>query len=56
MNNLDFSIIDYKALINGIYLTIIISVVSAFLAFIIGSIWTYQRTSPKKKLPNGFQT
>lgn len=48
MNNIDFSIIDYKALINGIYLTILISVISAFLAFIIGSIWTYHRISNKK--------
>lgn len=48
MNNIDFSIIDYKALINGIYLTIIISVISALFAFVIGSIWSYQRTSNKK--------
>lgn len=44
MGNIDFSIIDYKALTNGIYLTIIISVISAIFAFIIGSVWTYQRT------------
>ena len=50
MNNLDFSILlsDYKAILSGIYLTIFVSIVSSVLAFVIGSIFVYFRTSPIK--------
>lgn len=50
MNNLDFSVIlnDYNAILNGIYMTILVSFVSSILAFLLGSVFVYFRTSPKK--------
>lgn len=48
MYNLDFSILldDYKAIFNGIYITILISVLSSFFAFILGAVFLFYRTSP----------
>lgn len=50
MYNIDFSILlkNYKAIINGIYMTIFISFVSSILAFLIGTLFVYFRTSPLK--------
>lgn len=52
MYNLDFSIIlkDYKAILDGIYMTIMISFASSVLAFLLGSVFVYFRTSPKKQV------
>jgi len=54
MYNLDFSILltEYKTILNGIYTTIIISVISSILAFILGTIFIYYRTSPNKSIKN----
>lgn len=50
MYNIDFSIIlrDYKIILNGIYMTIFISFISAFLAFCIGTFFVYFRISSIK--------
>jgi len=50
MYNVDFPIFlkNYKVILNGIYMTIFISIVSSFLAFCIGIFFTYFRTSPIK--------
>lgn len=50
MYNLDFSILlkDYKVILNGISMTIWVSLISAVFAFLIGSIFVYYRTSPNK--------
>lgn len=50
MNNIDFSILvkDYRLILNGIYITILVSFLSSIGAFIIGSIFVYFRTSPQK--------
>lgn len=50
MNNIDFSILltDYKAILDGIYMTIFVSVVSSVLAFLLGTVFVYFRTSPMK--------
>ena len=54
MYNLDFSILlnDYKAILNGIYLTVLISVISAVIAFLLGTVLVYLRTSPVKFIRN----
>lgn len=54
MYNIDFSILlkDYKAILNGIYMTIFISIVSSLLAFIIGTFFVYYRISSKKIIHN----
>lgn len=55
MHNLDFSILlslreiclsDYKIILNGIYITILVSVVSSVLAFLLGTVFVYFRLSP----------
>lgn len=50
MENLNFSILldDYKVILNGIYMTIFISLVSSVLAFFIGTVFVYFKTSPNK--------
>lgn len=50
MYNIDFSILlkDYKTILNGIYMTILISIISSILAFVIGTFFVYYRISPKK--------
>lgn len=50
MYNVDFSIPlkDYKTILNGIYMTVFISIVSSMLAFCIGTFFVYFRTSPIK--------
>jgi len=48
---------NFKEILNGIYITVFISVVSSVLAFLIGTFFTYYRTSPKsfvKKFTNFF--
>ena len=52
MYNIDFSVLldNYKAILNGLYITIFISVISSLLAFFIGTVFVYLRTSPLKKL------
>lgn len=54
MYNFDFSILlnDYKAILNGLYITVFISVLSSIFAFILGSIFLYYRTSPLKIVSN----
>lgn len=54
MYNFDFSILltDYKAILNGIYITIFVSLVSSLFAFCIGTILVYYRTSPIKVIKN----
>lgn len=59
MYNFDFLILlkDYKAILNGIYITIFISIVSSFFAFLIGTFFVYLRISPLKfvsKITNMF--
>lgn len=48
MENIDFSILlaDYKMILNGISTTVLVSVLSSVLAFLIGSVFVYFRTSP----------
>lgn len=48
MYNIDFSILvnGYKIILNGIYITIFVSFVASILAFLLGSIFVYYRTSP----------
>lgn len=50
MNNIDFSILlnDYKTILNGIYITIIVSLISSLFALCIGTLFAYYRTSPVK--------
>lgn len=50
MYNLDFSIIldNYRVILDGILTTVVVSILSGVLAFLIGSIFVYFRTSPKK--------
>lgn len=50
MYNFDFSVLlnDYKAILNGIYTTIYVSFIASILAFCLGVVFTYFRTSPKK--------
>lgn len=50
MYNLDFSVLlrDYNVILNGIYITIFISLISSVLAFCIGTAFVYSRTSPIK--------
>jgi len=52
MGNVDFSILltDYKMILGGIYTTILVSILSSALAFLIGSIFVYFRTSDKPKV------
>lgn len=59
MYNLDFSILlkDYKIILNGIGITIFISIVSSFFAFCIGTFLVYFRISPNvliKKMTDFF--
>lgn len=48
MTEFDFSVllIDYKAILNGICMTIFVSITSSVLAFLIGTIFVYFRISP----------
>ncbi len=50
MFNIDFSILlkDYKIILDGIYMTIFVSVVSSILAFMLGTCFVYYRISPNK--------
>lgn len=50
MYNLDFSILleDYAVILKGIYITIYVSVISSIMAFVLGSIFVYFRTSPNE--------
>lgn len=50
MYNINFPILlnEYKTILNGIYMTIFISIVSSILAFIIGTFFVYYRISPQK--------
>ena len=50
MYNLDFSILltNYKIILNGIYITILVSILSSILAFLLGTCFVYFRTSPIK--------
>lgn len=50
MYNIDFSILlkDYKIILNGIYMTIFVSFISSFIAFVIGTFFVYFRISPIK--------
>ena len=52
MSNVDFSILltDYKMIITGIDTTVFVSVLSAMLSFLIGSVFVYYRTSPMEKV------
>lgn len=52
MNNFDFSILlkDYEFILNGLYVTILVSFLSSIGAFVIGSVFVYFRTSPKKRV------
>lgn len=52
MYSIDFSVLtnDIKLILDGLYMTIFISVVSAVFAFIIGSIMVYFRISPSVKV------
>ena len=54
MYNIDFSIFtkEYKTILNGIYITIFISIVSSFFAFLTGTVFVYFRTSPVKFASN----
>jgi len=59
MHNIDFSILlnNYQTILNGIYMTIFISIASSFFAFCIGTFFVYFRTSPikfVKKITNAF--
>lgn len=50
MNNIHFSILltEYKTILNGIYTTVIVSLLSSIIAFVLGTIAVYFRTSNKK--------
>lgn len=50
MYNIDFSILlkDYKTILNGIYMTIFVSIVSSFIAFFLGTLFVYFRITPIK--------
>lgn len=50
MYNIDFSILlkDYKMILNGIYMTILVSLISSFLAFFTGTFFVYFRISSVK--------
>lgn len=50
MYNFDFSILleNYQAILNGVYMTILVSITSSFLAFCLGTFFVYYRTSPLK--------
>lgn len=52
MYNLDFSILlkDYNVILDGIYMTIFVSVVASLLAFCLGTFFLYLRTSPVCKV------
>lgn len=59
MYNIDFSILlkDYTIILNGIYITIFVSITASFIAFFIGTFFVYFRTSPIKiiqKITNFF--
>ena len=56
MGNVDFSILltDYKMILTGIETTIFVSIISAVLSFLIGSVFVYFRTSPNVKLQKVF--
>lgn len=50
MYNIDFSVLlpDLKVILNGLYMTIFVSLISSICAFVIGSFFVYFRTSPIK--------
>lgn len=52
MYNIDFSILlkDSQIILNGISITILVSIVSSFLAFVLGTVFVYYRTSPLSKI------
>lgn len=52
MYNVDFSILlkDFQLIVNGIYVTIFVSLVSSLLAFVLGTILVYFRTTPLRKV------
>lgn len=54
MYNLDFSIIlkNYPVILNGIYTTVLVSIVASALAFVLGTVFVYFRTSPIKYIRN----
>lgn len=50
MYNFDFPVLlkESDAIINGIYITIIVSITASFLAFLLGTFFVYLRISPQK--------
>lgn len=54
MYNFEFSVLasDYKAILNGIWLTIFISAIASLLAFTLGTIFAYFRISPQRFIRN----
>lgn len=54
MYNLDFSIIlkNYPVILKGIYTTVLVSIVASALAFVLGTVFVYFRTSPIKHIRN----
>jgi len=54
MQNLNFSVLldNYQVILNGIYMTIFVSFVSSILAFSLGTVFVYFRTSPSKLIRN----
>lgn len=54
MNNFDISVLldNYRVILNGIYMTIFVSITASILAFCLGSILVYFRISPEKSIRN----
>lgn len=57
MYNIDFSILleNYKMILHGIYITVLVSFLASIIAFFTGTLWIYFRTSPNiyvKKIVN----
>ena len=54
MYNFDFPVLanDYKAILNGIGLTVVISIAASVLAFLLGTIFVYFRISSRKIIKN----
>lgn len=46
MPNFDFFKNNYQIILNGIYMTVYVSIISSFLAFCLGTFFVYFRTSP----------
>lgn len=54
MYNFEFSVLssDYIAILQGIWLTVFISVIASVFAFILGTVFVYFRISPQKLIRN----